>query len=820
MWDDYCDMASLRRNNCAGNIMGKHIHLPATFVMDAETTIRSWNAECQWLFGITAQEAIGQPFTCLLEQGHEDSFRAHAAQARTKAVQRPTRLVARDDTHFTANMTVVAQHRGDGNPPDSYIVIIDTDLPPEVEVAKAESDTAIFKRFSEYLPGPFYVLDPVGHLVLWNRLLEQATQLSSRELTGAHALDFFDAKEQATIKQKMRNAFELGRSSVEATVVAKDGTRTPYLFNCARTMLDGMVCICGMGIDITEHRKAEEVLHLHERANHASVNGVVIARHENGSNRIEYANPAFEAISGYSREEVIGRDLLFLCNPDLDPAEHRRVLEAIRHCHSVQSVMRSERKEGELFWNDLKIAPVTNADGTVTHFVGVSNDVTNAKLYEAQLEHLANHDPLTGLANRNLLQDHLSLAILSARRSGMLATLAFIDIDNFKCINDTLGHSAGDRVLKLIATRLRACVRESDTVARVGGDEFVIIFANQPSVAHVVEQLERVRQSVAEPIATDGHELYVNVSIGVSVFPRDGEDAETLLRGADAAMYHAKFIGRNNYQFYSPDLNAAVAARLQLEGSLRNAIERKELFLLYQPKIDIRTGKIVGAEALVRWQHPVRGLVAPAEFIPVAEETGLIVPLGEWVLTTACAELKELQSCGFMDFSIAVNLSGRQFKQRNFVERLADLIRSAGIRPQSLELELTESQLMDNPAYAAHTLSELKKLGVRLSIDDFGTGYSSLSYLQKFPVDSIKIDRTFVKDVSQETEDAIITRAVISLGHNLNVKVIAEGVETQEQLAFLRRYHCDQIQGFYFSEAISAERLHRLLDGSGTMLRA
>ncbi|HYD59119.1 MAG TPA: EAL domain-containing protein [Noviherbaspirillum sp.] len=796
--------------------MAAHTSLPAVLAMDAAGKIRSWSAECQWLFGLTPDEAVGKAFGICLAPGHEHDFITQVSAAGTKAVRRNIDLLANDRTAFTAALTIVPQSQGSGRAPGHYILIVEADRPGEVEKAP-DTDAVLFKRFAESLPGPFYVLDQVGHLVLWNRVLEQATQMSAEELTGVHALDFFDEAQKATIKQKMRNAFELGKSSVEAWVIAKDGSRTPYLFNCARTMVDGMVCICGMGIDITERKKAEEILHLHKRAVHASVNGVVIARRDGDSNTIELVNPAFEDISGYSQDEIAGLDLLFICPQDVDQAEHRKVRYALQQCHSVHVVIRSRRKGGELFWSDLKIAPVANSAGTVTHFVGVLSDVTEAKHYETQLEHLANHDPLTGLANRNLLHNHMEVAIQQARRYGTLTAFAFMDVDNFKFINDTFGHAAGDQVLKVIAQRLRACVREIDTIARLGGDEFVIIFANQPNADHIVELLERIRHSIAEAITTEEQAIHVHLSIGVSVYPRDGTDAEALLRAADAAMYHAKFIGRNNYQFYSPDLNATVHKRLRLEVSLRHAIDRQEMFLLFQPKVDIKSGRIVGAEALVRWRHPVQGMLSPAEFIPVAEDTGLIVPLGDWVMSRACAVLKDLHDQGFTGFSIAVNLSSRQFKQRKFIDCVADHVHAAGLNPASLELELTESQLMDNPVQVAQLLSELKALGVRLSIDDFGTGYSSLSYLQKFPVDSIKIDRSFVHDVSKETEDAIITRAVISLGHNLNVKVIAEGVETKEQLAFLRHYKCDQIQGHYFSAPVNTDALRDLLESKRTL---
>jgi EAL domain-containing protein (putative c-di-GMP-specific phosphodiesterase class I) len=365
-------------------------------------------------------------------------------------------------------------------------------------------------------------------------------------------------------------------------------------------------------------------------------------------------------------------------------------------------------------------------------------------------------------------------------------------------------------VLRAIAARLKDNMREDDTVARVGGDEFVLVITNQPSPRHVADLVERIRRSVSQSVRVDGNEILPGTSIGVSLFPQDGDSVDRVMRAADAAMYHAKSLGKNNCQFYSTELNRVVHEHLLLEASLGRAIRNREMMLGYQPKVDLRTGKVVGAEALVRWNHPEHGHMGPDRFIPVAEETGLIVPLGEWVIDEACGALKAVRALGIEDFVISVNLSARQLRQRKFVDRLAATLKRHQVEPRSLEFEVTESQLMDHPAEAMRVLAQLKALGVRLSIDDFGTGYSSLSHLQKFPVDFIKIDRSFLGEVGGEG-DAVITRAIVALGHNLKLKVIAEGVETREQLAFLRSLDCDQMQGFYFSPALSQDGLARML---------
>jgi diguanylate cyclase (GGDEF)-like protein len=421
----------------------------------------------------------------------------------------------------------------------------------------------------------------------------------------------------------------------------------------------------------------------------------------------------------------------------------------------------------------------------------------------------AHHDPLTGLANRTLLQDRLQQAIDAALRHHEAGALAFIDLDNFKHINDSFGHDVGDEVLRSIAERLRHSLRDDDTVARVGGDEFVLLIARQPGVKPITELVERIRQAISAPIHAGGKELIASASIGVALFPDHGLAAEPVTRAADAAMYHAKTLGKNNCQFYSPELSHAMHENLLLEANLARAIRNDEMFLAYQPKIDLRTGRIVGAEALVRWQSPDLGIVMPGGFITACEETGLIVPLGEWVLESACAELARLASLGFADVVISVNLSARQLRQRQFTERVADVLARHGVNPASLELEVTESHLMDEPVQAIAALAGLKALGVQLSIDDFGTGYSSLAHLQKFPVDFIKIDRSFLGDVTDD--NTIITRAIIALGHNLKLKVIAEGVETRAQLDFLRACDCDQMQGYYFSAGIKAAVLSDML---------
>ena len=777
----------------------------AVFVVDAAGVITSWNRACEMLAGYTASDIRHQTLDRVVEFDDAGDGVSMAARADAESVGF---LLCANGHRLPVRVTVAPQSYDPGQPGAYSVIVIPRNGhgPPRYSLIQDLPVADII----EGLPCVFYVIDQSGHLLLWNHQLEEALEMSSEELPTSNVKFFFDEKERPMIVQKILDAFDYGSSSHEAELISKHGKRTTFLFHCARTSLGSLPCVFGTGLDIEARKRTEQGLRVRERAMFSSVNAILITCCEGGDNKIEYVNPAFEQITGYTLAEIKGRNPRFMRIEGCDVSEHKRIHDALVHKESVRSVLRNARKNGEVFWNDLRIDPVTNIDGEVTHFVAVINDITEARYYERRLHHLAHHDPLTGLANRTLLQDQLKQAIDHALEYGVLGALAFLDLDNFKHINDNFGHEAGDVVLQEIASRLKANVREHDTVARVGGDEFVLVINDQPSTERVADLVERIRRSVRAPIDVAGREIVPGTSIGVSLFPLDGDSVDRVMRAADAAMYHAKALGKNNAQFYTAELNQIVHQHLMLEANLSRAIRNDEMMLGYQPKVDLRTGKVVGAEALVRWRHPEQGMISPDEFIPVAEETGLIVPLGEWVIAEACGALKALRALGIDDFVISVNLSARQLRQRQFARHLAEVLKRHGVDPHMLELEVTESQLMDRPAEATEALAELKTLGVRLSIDDFGTGYSSLSRLQKFPVDFIKIDRSFLGGGLHDGH-AVITRAIIALGHNLKMKVIAEGVETFEQLAFLRAHHCDQMQGYYFSAALSQEKLQEMV---------
>ncbi|TQK11507.1 EAL domain-containing protein [Herbaspirillum sp. SJZ107] len=783
----------------------------AVFVVGEDGIITTWNKACEKLAGFTPRDLAGQAIERILAFDRPgDPSLPMAARADAEFAGS---LRCADGKALPVRITIAPQSFDSGGPRAYSVIVVPRTgiVPPRYALIQ---DLAL-EEIIESLPCAFYVIDQSGHLLLWNRQLETALERTSEEMTRTDVQCFFDEAERPLIVQKILDTFADGPTMHEADLVGKHGKRAPYLFHCARTSLGDLPCIFGTGLDISKRKQAERDLRVRERAIFSSVNAILITCRESGAIRIEYVNPAFEQLTGYTLAEIKGRDPRFMRVEGCDTDEHRRIDDALRRCESVRAVVRTRHKNGEVFWNEVRIDPVASQENRVTHFVAVMNDITEARHYERRLHHLAHHDPLTGLANRTLLQEQLRHAIDDALRDATLGALAFLDLDNFKYINDSFGHDAGDAVLHAIADRLRDNVREDDTVARMGGDEFVVVIRDQPSVTHIGDMMERIRHAIEQPIHAAGQEIASGASIGVSLFPRDGDTVDRIMRAADAAMYHAKTLGKNNCQFYSEELNRVVHQHLQLEAGLGRAIGNGELRLGYQPKVDLRSGKVVGAEALVRWHHPEHGLMAPERFIPVAEETGLIVPLGEWVIDEACGALRALDALGMDGFVISVNLSARQLRQRQFVDRLGATLQRHGVRPASLELEVTESQLMDHPDDALQALAGLKALGVRLSIDDFGTGYSSLSRLQNFPVDYIKIDRSFLNDVGDG--DAVITRAIIALGHNLKLKVIAEGVETREQLDFLRDHGCDEMQGFYFSPAVSQKRLERMV-GSDTRL--
>ncbi len=526
---------------------------------------------------------------------------------------------------------------------------------------------------------------------------------------------------------------------------------------------------------------------------------------------IEYVNPKFTQVTGYAPEEAVGKTPRILKSGRTSLEEYKRLWETIKSGKDWRGIFCNRRKDGEIYWESVFISPVKDAEGVITNFIAVKEDVTERRKTEETIHKMAYYDPLTGLPNRILFNDRLTLAIAHARRYKQMVAVMFLDLDRFKDVNDTLGHTVGDQLLKHVAERLKGSVREDDTVARLGGDEFTLLLPGVANVEDASKVAEKIIKTTRRPFKVDGHELYITTSIGVALYPDDGLNSEDLLRNADAAMYHAKEEGRDNCQFYVPTFHAKASERVELESGLHGALEREEFVIHYQPQVDIGSKRIVGVEALLRWRHPRRGLLAPGEFISAAENTGLIVPIGEWVLRKACAQNKAWQDAGIARIRMAVNLSPRQFQQPNLVDMVSQVLKETGLNPQLLELEITEGATMQNIETAIDKLFSLNALGVRIAIDDFGTGYSSLGYLKRFPIHTLKVAQYFMHGIPKDPDVVAIVTAVIAMAKGLKLKVIAEGVETEEQLEFLKRLGCEEMQGYLFSKPLTAEAFKDML---------
>ena len=559
-------------------------------------------------------------------------------------------------------------------------------------------------------------------------------------------------------------------------------------------------------LDETRRRRAEESLQLRTRAIEASVNSIMITEPTSDGQEIVYVNPAFERITGYSSAEVMGKSPNFLHGEDRDQKGVKGLQAATRELREATVLLRNYRKDGTLFWNELHVAPVRDSAGRVSHFIGVGNDVSERIRYQEEIERQANYDSLTGLPNRNLLNDRLAQATVQARRSGQPFAVMFVDLDHVKRINDSLGHPVGDQVIATIGQRIAEMLRLGDTVARIGGDEFVVLLENLTRENDAAAVAIKVMNVVGTPLKVEGREFVLTASIGVALYPKDGADAATLLRNADTALYRAKAAGRDCFRFFAAEMNERAVQFLTMENDLRKALAAKEFRLQYQPIVTIATREVVGAEALVRWGRSDGSVVSPVQFIPVAEESGLITPIGRWVLETATRQASEWNRRQNARLYVSINLSARQFRDPQLVGMVRSVLESAKVDPALITLELTESTVMQNAEEAIATLKVLKELGVKLALDDFGTGYSSLAYLKRFPIDVLKIDRAFVRDLQTDREDRALSRAIVDLARALQLDVVAEGVETQRQSQILADNGCMLAQGNLFGRPVDPEK--------------
>jgi diguanylate cyclase (GGDEF)-like protein/PAS domain S-box-containing protein len=612
-------------------------------------------------------------------------------------------------------------------------------------------------------------------------------------------------------RQRVLDALRESRESgsmfaAEYRVRARHG-RTLWIRDEARIVYDAHgrpLMRQGLMHDITERKRTEAALRQAAAVFSSTTEGVVIT---NANAEIVDVNRAFTEITGYAREEVLGRNPRFLQSRRHPPSFYRGMWTVIRKTGAWRGEIWNRRKDGEVYPGWLTISTVRDDKGNIVNYVGVVSDISAIKRSQEELDFLAHHDPLTGLPNRLLFNARLTHALEQARRENRMLAVMFLDLDQFKAINDSMGHAVGDQLLQEVAHRLRDRIRAEDTIARVGGDEFLLVIEELGVARDAGKVAHKLLECLANPFPLQEQELYVTTSIGISLYPRDGYDVENLIKNADAAMYRAKEQGRNNYQFYTQELTSSAYQRVLLETNLRRALEREQFSLRYQPQFCLRSRRLVGVEALLRWEREDEGTVLPGQFIPLAEESGLIVPIGEWVLRRVCEQMRAWQDAGVGIPRVAVNVSGKQINVPGFPDTVERILAQAGADPSLIELEVTENFIMRRAAHAIGVLERIKSFGVSIAIDDFGTGYSSLAYLKRLPIDMLKIDRTFVRDIPLDPNDEAIARAVIALGHSLQMNVLAEGVETQAQVDFLRREGCDQVQGFLYGQPVTAEEI-------------
>jgi diguanylate cyclase (GGDEF)-like protein/PAS domain S-box-containing protein len=708
--------------------------------------------------------------------------------------------VRKDGSRFPmAVMGVPAQFQGR---PASVGTVFDLSAQRLVEdeiVASRNRYRALFESAQDAI----IVIDGTeGVLVDANVEAELLFRRPREELLGLPSVRIFPPDRQARHESELQRHIAAGGGEPEEMRV-RNADGVDILVEVSTSVVEaegGRKLLQAILRDISARRKAEEGLRLAQRVLDVTEEVILIT---DANRHVIAVNPAFTRVTGFSAEEVVGKSPRFLKSGRQTPEFYAEMWETIDRAGVWQGELWNRRKNGELFPAWLTISVYRDIEGKIINYVGISSDISERHAAEARIRELAYFDPLTHLPNRTLLHDRVEQVLAKAEREGGVAALLFIDLDHFKTINDSLGHFTGDQILCQVADRMVECVRRTDTVSRLGGDEFVIVAADS-GIEGAAGVARKILDKVSKPYFIDTHELTVTPSIGISLYPQDGRDFETLLKHADTAMYRAKESGRNAYQFFAAEMNVAALERLMLENSMRVGLERREFVLFYQPQIELASGRIIGAEALIRWQHPQIGMISPAKFIPVAEACGLIVPLGAWVLKEACRQAVAWQVAGLPPLCVAVNISSAQFCQQQFEEVVAGVLKSAGLAPEYLELELTESIVMENAEATIETLERLSAMGVQLAIDDFGTGYSSLSYLKRFPIDKLKIDQSFVRDIVTDSDDWAIARTVISMGQSLRLQVIAEGVETADQLEMLRGQGCNAVQGYHFSTPLPA----------------
>ena len=621
----------------------------------------------------------------------------------------------------------------------------------------------------------------------------------------------FDAAPETLIGAPFALPRVLDSEFSEAEVTTMSGQAHAIESRVSETVWDDQLARLVALRDVTERHRNEERLRVLERAIESTTNGVLIADARRPDMPTVYINAAFERMTGYGFDDIVGRNCRMLQGGDRDQPEVRLLREALREGRGCDVVLRNYRKDGTLFWNHLNVAPVRNERGEATHYVGIAVDITERRRHEAEMAYMATHDNVTGLPRYIAVEEFTRGAVADAGRNGGRVVMLYVDIDRFHSVNESMGHAVGDEALRVVAQRLRTVVGDDGRVSRIAGDEFVVVYLPTADDSEATALADRIRDAVEQPVAVPPYSVYLTASVGISAFPDSASNATELLNQAEAAMARAKRNGRNAVARFSNEQVQELADRLSLGSHLRDAARKGELLLHYQPQVSAQNGQVIGLEALVRWQSPELGFLPPGRFIRVAEELGLIADVGRWVLEHACQQARQWLDSGHHDFAVAVNVSALQLQRPTFVAEVRAALQSTGLPPRHLELELTESSIMDNVERMIETMTALRELGVRLALDDFGIGFSSLNHLKRFPIEKLKIDQSFVRDVTRDSGDAGIARAIIAMGHQLGMTVMAEGVETAAQMGYLRRNHCDQFQGLFFSGPVRADLAGELL---------
>jgi len=669
-----------------------------------------------------------------------------------------------------------------------------------------------FRSLYQLNPDAVFILDDQGYFTDMNNIGCDLLELPLSKLKRMHFNRVILNEKHVEVSQYFARTLAGEPMSFNSSILSHSGKQHELQLTIIPTLISGKITgVIGIGKNITKRLQIENQLRLFKRALDACSNGVIITEITKPEMPIVYVNDGFEKLTGYSQEESVGRGGRFLQGKERDPLAIEQIRSAIQSKQETRVTLKNYRKDGSAFWNNLFLSPVPNDSGVITHYVGIQTDITEQIKYEQELAFNTSHDRLTGLPNRSLLRDRLSQSIKSSSRRNQKVAILCIDLDGFHFMDDNFGDFNADDVMRQICTRINNQIRPGDTLARMGGDELVLLIPDLKDINQLNVAAERILTMVSTPLDINGRELQVTASIGISIFDDDIDEPMKLLKQAGLAMYQAKQLGSNNVQWYNEEMETTLNKRQNLRTMLKQALVNQEFELYYQPQVEAGSGRLIGLEALLRWRQPDLGFIGPDEFIPIAEEMGLIIEIGQWVIEQAASYNRSLQDRGLVKLIMAVNLSSLQFEQEGFVEKLEETLKRVKLAPKWFELELTESLLLVNIEQVVHKLQHLKLLGISIAIDDFGTGYSSLSYLKRLPVDKLKIDKSFIRELVTDQKDAAITSAIIALAHQLGLKVIAEGVETISQATLLHKSLCDEFQGYLFSKPLSVEKLEIFL---------